>query len=142
MSLVNTTITAVVAALQAAPALPNVARVRLRPVSAASSTAIVVRPAEASVSEASMTSGQVVSWDLIIGVECYARATAAQAPDVAVDATVEAVYARLMADPTLAGAVLQLQPRAVSYDFDADGENTVCATLLFSARLRAPLNTF
>lgn len=142
MSLVNTTITAVVAALQAAPALPNVARVRLRPVSAANSTAIVVRPAEASVSEASMTSGQVVSWDLIIGVECYARAAAAQAPDVAVDATVEAVYARLMADPTLAGAVLQLQPRAVSYDFDADGENTVCATLLFSARLRAPLNTF
>jgi hypothetical protein len=55
---------------------------------------------------------------------------------------VSTVYAKLMADPTLAGAVIALQPQSVSYDFDADGENTVCATFVFTARQRVAAATF
>jgi hypothetical protein len=62
--------------------------------------------------------------------------------DVAVDTLVSNVYARLMADPTLGGAVIALQPQSVAYDFDADGENTVCATFIFNARQRVAAATF
>lgn len=143
MSLVNTAVTAIVALLQAAPAVaPVVGRVRMRPMAQSGTTQVVVRPVDTQVQEASMTSGYPITWDTRLGVECYARAAAGQAPDVAVDSLVEAVYARLMADPTLAGAVIQLQPQALAYDFDADGENTVCATFVFTARQRSTLNTF
>jgi hypothetical protein len=71
-------------------------------------------------------------------VECYQRSTVATAPDQAVDALLEAVYARLMADPTLGGVVLSLQPQSINWDFDADGEQTTCATLTFNARHRSP----
>lgn len=143
MSLVNTAVTAIVALLQAAPAVaPVVGRVRMRPMAQSGTTQVVVRPVDSQVQEASMTSGYPITWDTRLGVECYARAAAGQAPDVAVDSLVEAVYARLMADPTLGGAVIQLQPQALSYDFDADGDNTVCATFILSARQRSILNTF
>ena len=143
MSLVNTAVTAIVALLQAAPAVaPVVGRVRMRPMAQSGTTQVVVRPVDTQVQEASMTSGYPNSWDTRLGVECYARAAAGQAPDVAVDSLVEAVYSRLMANPTLAGAVIQLQPQALGYDFDADGETTVCATFVFTARQRSTLNTF
>lgn len=142
MSIINTAITAVVAALGTAPAVANVSRVRLRPVSSSTSTAVVVRPVDSQVLEASVLSSQPITWDTRIGVECYARAMTGQAPDVAVDALVSTVYAKLMADPTLAGAVIALQPQSLSYDFDADGENTVCATFVFTARQRVAAATF
>ncbi len=142
MSIINTAVSAVVAALSAAPAVANVGRVRLRPVSASSSTAVVVRPVDSQVLEASVLSSQPITWDTRLGVECYARAAAGQAPDVAVDTLVSNVYARLMADPTLGGAVIALQPQSVAYDFDADGENTVCATFIFNARQRVAAATF
>lgn len=138
MTVINSTITAVVAALQAAPAVATVGRVRLRPLGSSATTAVVVRPVGAEVQQASMTSGYPITWDTKLGVECYARAAANQAPDVAVDALVATAYARLMQDPTLGGAVIQLMPEAVSYDFDADDQATVCATLIFTARQRAP----
>ena len=66
-----------------------------------------------------------------MAVECYARASGATAPDAAVDDLLQAAYARLAADPTLGGA-LAMYPQQVAYDFDADGEKTACATLVFS----------
>ena len=128
---------AVVAALQAAPAVSSqVHRVRLRPLSAAQPSMVVVRPVEADVDQAQLA-GPVISWDAMLAVECYTRAPAGTDPDVAVDSLLEAVHARLMADPTLGGAVVALQPRKVSYDFDADDQSTVCAVSFFTARLRA-----
>jgi hypothetical protein len=142
MSIVNTAITAIVDALNAAPAVENVSRVRVRQVSAGTSTAVVVRPVDSQVAQASVTSSQPITWETRIGVECYARAAANQAPDIAVDALLSTVYAKLMTDPTLSGAVIALQPQSVSYEFDADAENTVCATFVFSARQRAAVATF
>lgn len=143
MSLVNTAVTAIVALLQASPAVaPVVGRVRMRPMAQSGTTQVVVRPVDTQVQEASITSGYPITWDTRLGVECYARAAVGQAPDVAVDALVAAVYARLMLDPSLGGAVNVLQPQALSYDFDADGENTACATFVFSARQQSVGNNF
>jgi hypothetical protein len=122
---------AITAALQAAPAVaPQVARVRLRALGAATTTAVVVRPLAAEVAERTMSGP--LKWVVRVAVECYAKTTTATAPDAAVDALVQATYARLMADATLGGAVKRVEPEAIAYDFDADGEQTACATLVFN----------
>lgn len=135
-TLIHDATSAVIAALQATPAVADqVQRARLRPLAAGQSTMVVVRPVQADVLDDELA-GPVVSWDVLIAVECYARASASTAPDTAVDAVLEAVHARLASDPTLGGAVIALQPKKVSFDIDADGEQTVCAVSLFNARQR------
>ena len=142
-TIVNTAVTAVIAALQSGtPVAPQIARVRLRPLAKETVQAVVVRPVQSQVVEASLTSGYPVSWTTAIAVDCYARSNASVAADVAVDALVESVYSRLMADPTFGGAVLGFQPQEVSFDFDADGEQTTCATLVFNARHKSAGSTF
>lgn len=137
-SLVNTAVTAMMVALQSAPAVAaQIGRVRLRPLAQGVSQAVVVRPLQSQVAEASLMPNYPVSWTTAISVECYVRSSVATPPDVAVDALIEAVYARLMSDPTLGGAVLSLQPQEISYDFDADGDQTTCATFVFHARHRS-----
>lgn len=138
-SFVSQAVAAIVAALNAGtPVAPQVARVRLRPLAATATTAVVVRPLNSEVSEMALIPGYPVSWTSAIAVECYARSSVAQAPDVAVDSLLEAAYARLMADTTLGGVVVALQPQSIAWDFDADGEQTTCATLVFNARHRSP----
>ena len=142
-TIVNTAVSAIVAALQSGtPVAPQVARVRLRPIAQASAQAVVVRALQAQVTQAAQLTGYPVSWTTQIAVECYARSGASTTSDVAVDALIESVYSRLMADPTLGGAVLGLQPQDVSFDFDADGEDTACATLVFHAYQRSTGTTF
>lgn len=138
MSIVAAAVSAVMDALQSAPAVTaQVDRVRLRPLSARTTSAVVVRPIQAQVMGAEMPSGHPYIWIASIAVECYARSGPSASPDVAIDDLLSSVYGRLMADPTLGGAVLALQPQAVHYEFDGDGESTVCATLQLNARLRS-----
>ena len=135
MSMVNDLVTAVVDALKAAPAVsPRVERVRLRALPASAGTAVVVRPIASDVLDAELPTGHPYAWTTQLAVECYARAPQGTAPDAAVDALLESVYARLMADATLGGAATVLQPQGISYDFDVDGESVVCATLQINAR--------
>lgn len=142
MSIINTAVSAMAALLQAAPAIAaQVDRVYLRPIPKGHASAVVVRPSQSDVSEASMVSGYPISWLSVIAVECYTRAATGVAPDVAVDALLEAAYARLMADPTLGDAVIGLQPKGIRYEFDSDGERTACATLFFHVRHRTSGNT-
>lgn len=137
-TIVNQVVTAMLAALQSAPAVSTqIGRVNLRPIAQATSQAVVVRPVGSEVVEASMISSMPISWTTVIAVECYSRSSGATAPDQSVDALVEAAYLRLMSDPTLGGIVLGLQPQNLHYDFDADGDKTACATLVFNARHRA-----
>lgn len=137
-STVSNAVAAIVAALSAeAPVAPQIARVRLRPIGANTTTAVVVRPLASNVVEALLTPGYPVSWTTAIAVECYARSSASTSPDVAVDSLLVNVYERLMADPTLGGVVVSLQPKDIAWDFDVDGEQTTCATLVFSAFYRA-----
>lgn len=142
-TLINTAVTAVVASLKSGtPVAAQIARVRLRPIAQGAQQAIVVRATGAEVLEAALSPGYPVSWGITIVVECYQRAAAGVEPDIAVDALLEATYARLMTDPTLGGVLLALQPQTVSLDFDADAEQTACATLVFQARLRGGQSTF
>lgn len=142
-TLVNTAITAIVASLNSGtPVSTQIARVRLRPLAQESAQAVVVRPVGAEVTEHALSPGYPVAWAISVAVDCYTRAAAGVAADVAVDALVQAVYARLMADPTLGAVLLALQPQSLSYDFDADAEHTVCATFVFQARLRGGQSTF
>lgn len=143
MSIINTAVSAVMSALSASPAVAaQVERVRLRSLSASSTTAVIVRPIVSEVLEGEMTSGYPISWNTAIAVECYARSTRPVAADASVDALVSAVYSRLMDDPTLGGSVITLQPQNVAYDFDVDGEQTACATFTFIARQRTVGATF
>lgn len=136
-TLINTAVTSVVAALSSNPAVcSQIDRVRLRPVSQSTSLAVAVRPSQAEVIQFQLSS-LPVSWVTTVTVDCYARSSAVTAADVAVDALVEAVYARLMADPTLAGAVVSLQPKGITYDFDADGDQTTCASIVFNVLHRS-----
>lgn len=133
----SATVAAIVVALNAGtPVAPQVDRVRLRPMSNTTDRAVVVRPQDAGASESAYSPNQPVSWTSAISVECYARSSVGTAPDVAVDSLLGDVYARLMADPTLGGVVLSLDPKSVTWDFDVDAEQTACATLVFHA-LRA-----
>jgi len=136
-TLISTAVTAIVAALQSAPAVcSHVDRVRLRPVAQGVSLAVAVRPVQSEVQQYQLSS-LPVSWSTTVSVECYAKSGAATSPDVAVDALLESVYSRLMADPTLAGAVVTLQPKGISYDFDADGEHSTCASLVLQVLHRS-----
>ncbi len=135
ITLIGKTVDAIMAALQASPAVcPVVDRVRMRPVQQGSRQAVAVRPVQAEPGGTLLPNGQPVQWLSTYAVECYASCGADTTPDVVADGLVHAVYARLAEDPTLSGAVVQLTPAGVSYDFDADGERACCVTLVFNAR--------
>lgn len=134
MTFVNTLVTAAKELLDGVA--PVVDRVRLRPQSATTTKAVSVRPGAAEVFDAPEISGYPYAWDASLVVDCYARPAADEALDEAVDPLLADVYARLMADLTLGGRVVTLQPHSLSYDFDVDGGKAVCATLTFIARLR------
>lgn len=136
-TLIADAVGAVVAALSAAPAVASqVSRARMRPLAANQASMVVVRPIESSVNEDELA-GPIVSWNTLIAVECYARTNVSTSPDLAIDAVLQAVHARIASNPTLSGTVLSIQPRKVTFDTDADGEASVCAVSLFTARQRA-----
>lgn len=125
---------AIVSALSAVPAVaPQVARVKLRPWASEVASAVAVRPVQARRSEADLGIPAYAAWDVTVGVECYARATSQ--PDVAVDPLIAAVHERLLTDPTLGGAVRDIRPERIDFDFDTDGDQTVAAVLLFTVRM-------
>lgn len=134
MTFVAETLAAMVAKLQEAPAVaPVIGRVRLRPLPSTTTSAVVVRPLQAEVQGDELATGYPISWRGAYAVECYMRSVSTTSPDAAVDSLVAAVYERLLTDPTLGGAVIQMQPQSIAYDFDVDGEQTTCAVLSFSA---------
>lgn len=129
-------VTAMMSALQAPPAIAEqIARVRLRPFSSATTTAVAVRPIDAERDESSLSFSGLSVWAVRVGVECYARSTSTT-PDLAVDDLLADVHERLMTDPTLSGVVPGgLEPRGISFDFDADGDQFACGTLVLTARV-------
>lgn len=134
-------VSAMVATLQAAPAVsPQVHRARLRPMAADWATAVVVRPLSVAFEPFAIQHAPF-NLDTQIAVECYARASAGTSGDAAVDALMQAVYARLMSDTTLGGLVGALRPDRLDFDLDADGDNTACATFTFTVLHSAGNNT-
>lgn len=122
--------TAIVAALGAGtPVSPNIYRARLRPMAQQHATAVAVRLQNA-FTERFAVANAPVDYDTTMAVECYARSSTTTA-DVAVDALLEAVYARLASDSTLGGLVGDIWVAALNWDFDADAEQTACVTLTY-----------
>lgn len=133
-------VTAVVAVLSAGtPVSPNIFRARMRPIAAQHDTAVVVRLGPA-LPERGDIGGAPVDFTTALAVECYAR-SATTTPDLAADALLEAVYARLMADPSLGGTVMDINLTGIDPDFDEAIEKTACITLQLSVRHRASSTT-
>jgi len=135
VSVINTATTAIIAALSAAPAVSaTIDRVRLRPFGKTTVDAVVVTPTRSSAMDPPTLIGLPMAWETEIAVQCLAR-VAGSSPDVAVDALLASVYARIMSDPTLSGYVQSVSPIRVDYAYEAADENIVCATLLLSVRV-------
>lgn len=129
---------AIVNSLTAAPALADgrVFANRLRPVSAPSGTAVVVRLQNSTGNKPVI---HAIDWATTLQIECYARTTAQADPAQAVDDLLQAVWARLSAlDPAnLSLMDINLQP-AIGWDYD-DGETpTACAVIRLQAVHRTP----
>lgn len=136
----GTIVGALVTALQASPAVSSqVDRARLRPVKEGQTTAVVVR-IQASTPERFAILNGPTDWDTEIQIECYARSATLSA-DLAVDALLAAVWAKLSADTTLAGLVMDLNPIGLEYDFAASAENMACAILSLKVMHRTTNNT-
>ena len=103
-------------------------------------TAVVVRPLSVAFEPFAIQHAPF-NLDTQIAVECYARASSGTSGDAAVDALMQAVYARLMSDTTLGGLVGDLRPDRLDFDLDADGDNTACATFTFTVLHSAGNNT-
>lgn len=87
-------------------------RNRIEPLSRAESPAIVVEPVTDLCQQ--NTSLPTLDWTLRIRVVVISRSTIA---DQAVDPTIESLHAKLMADLTLGGLAIDVQPAQVSFEF-------------------------
>jgi hypothetical protein len=130
MSAFSDILAAVVAALQAAPAVAGGAVMtnRLRPLAAGVTGAVVVRLDSAQATDSSFDTSD---WTTTFLVECYAKAlSAADNPDAAVDVLLAEVYERL-ASLSLDGlgiSQVAVKP-AIDWQRDEDSAATVCAVL-------------
>lgn len=116
--------------LESAQVSANVFRNRSRVVPKEMPTAVVVRSSQAQgETSAGMCAGD--QWQLVLAVECYARARVGVDLEDALDELLLAVTAAVAADRTLDGVVADVAPTAVHWEFDVDGEKTACATVTF-----------
>lgn len=98
-------------------------RNRAEPLSRAESPAIVVEPATDLAQQ--NTSLPTLDWTLRVRVVVISRATIA---DQAADPTLESLHAKLMADLTLGGLAIDVQPAQVTFEFvEADVPAAVIA---------------
>lgn len=128
---------ALVAALQAAPALAGVAVYanRVRSIPQQQPLSVVVRLLGSDGSNATLG---VTDWRTTLAVECYAQAdTAGGDPAAAVDATLAAVWQCLAPlQPAGLGLIgLDLQP-SIGWDYEDGTQPLVCATVRLAATHR------
>ena len=87
------------------------------------SPAIVVEPVSDTAEQ--NTALPTLDWTLTVRVAVIVRG---DVPDQQADATVESLHSKLMADLTLGGYAIDIQPQSVSFDFiDADQPGGVVA---------------
>lgn len=87
-------------------------RNRVEPLSRAESPAIVIEPVTDQCQQ--NTSLPTLDWTLRVRIVVISRSTIA---DQAADPTIESLHSKLMADLTLGGLVIDVQPAQVSFDF-------------------------
>ncbi|QTW18187.1 hypothetical protein [Comamonas kerstersii] len=116
--------------LQSACVSPHIFRNRSRVVPKDMPTAVVVRSGQAE-GETPAGMGSSSQWQLVLAVECYARARVGVDVEDALDDVLVAVSDALTADRTLGGVVADVAPVGVHWEFDVDGEKTACATVTY-----------
>lgn len=89
----------------------RVYRSRVEPIARNESPAVIVEP----VSDAPVSPDTVgrLTWNLTVRVTVYVRANV---PDQSADSIVQSVYSKVMADPTLGGAALDIMPGSVGFE--------------------------
>jgi hypothetical protein len=92
-------------------------RSRVEPVSRAESPAIVVEPL--SDTAAQNTALPTLDWSMIVRITVIVRGVV---PDQLADPIIQSLHSRLMADLTLGGYAIDVQPIGVTFNFtEADG---------------------
>lgn len=92
-------------------------RTRVEPISRAESPAIVVEPI--SDLAAQNTSLPTLDWSMIVRITVIVRGTT---PDQVADPIIESLHSKVMADLTLGGYAIDVQPTNVTFIFtEADG---------------------
>lgn len=134
-SIFLTTQAALIAALQANPALAggHISGNRQRPIPEGQTAAIVLRLDQATGQEAGIGS-TMYDWSAAYSVECYTRAATGADPTVAVDQLLMDTWARLatLSSATL-GADISLSPQ-IDWQYDDSATPLVCAVLRLTAR--------
>lgn len=143
-TIVATVVGAIVASLQESPAVAtDVWRVRFAPTPPDVAAAVAVRPVSCEPDVTPLAYGVPGVWLVRVALELTARATAddANTAELRLDALLQATLNRLLADPTLADALpLGMEPTAITYEFDAAGDQLASCTLQLLARMRAQPN--
>lgn len=92
-------------------------RSRVEPISRAESPAIVVEPL--SDNAAQNTALPTLDWSMIVRITVIVRGSV---PDQIADPIIESLHAKVMADLTLGGYAIDVQPVGVTFNFaEADG---------------------
>lgn len=86
-------------------------RSRVEPMARAESPAIVVEPVNDTAQQ--NTSLPTLDWSMTVRISVIVRGTV---PDQLADPTVESLHSKLMADLTLGGYAIDIQPQAVSFE--------------------------
>ena len=86
-------------------------RSRVEPLARQESPAIVVEPVSDTAQQ--NTSLPTLDWSLMVRVAVIVRGNV---PDQLADATVESLHSKMMADLTLGGYAIDVQPQGVSFD--------------------------
>jgi hypothetical protein len=128
-------VTAVIAALSAAPAVCDVIyRARPSVVPDQTDAAVSVQWESALPNRGAMH-GAPVDWSTRVTVECFARGTQ-ESGDLLVDPLLSAVYARLAEDSTLGQLVSDLECIGVEAENTSDGKKTGWVRLTYLAQHR------
>jgi hypothetical protein len=86
-------------------------RSRVEPLARGESPAIVIEPINDTAEQ--NTSLPTLDWSLTVRIAVIVRGNV---PDQQADATVESLHSKIMADLTLGGYAIDVQPRSVSFD--------------------------
>lgn len=132
---------AIAAQLKAAPALAGgrVYANRLRPLPEGVATAVVVRLDKSAASEQVLGA---LDWTSTFALECYARGASGIDPADAVDALLQAAWARLAAtDAAALGAMAFVINPAIDWIYDEADGPVVCASVALQVQHRTAVAT-
>lgn len=127
---------AIVTLLQTAPAVSDhIVTADTRPVPEQAASKIIVKPAEAEGDMYAALNGPI-NWDTTVELELYARSSTVD-PLSAVDALLQAAWARLFTDPTLGGLIQGWRAQTrLAWDMAQDAQRMACVRLTLTAMHR------